>query len=77
MGANAVPASFRFRVGDRARINRGRFEGYEVEVVAVDDPGRTVRVAMSVFNRPVSLTFSFSDAVGLMELLPSGQAEPS
>ena len=55
-------------------INCGQFEGYEVEVVAVDESKQTVRLSMVVFGRPVPLTFSFAQAA---ELLDRGPASPS
>jgi transcription antitermination factor NusG len=66
---NAVSGSARFHAGDRARVRRGQFEGCEVEVVAVDDVQQAVRVSMMVFDRLVPLTFSFTEAEGLLEVL--------
>lgn len=59
-----------FRVGDRARINSGQFEDYEVEVAEIDTQGRTIRVTMIFFDRPVQLSFSFEEAADLLERLP-------
>lgn len=52
--------------GDRARIVCAQFEGWEVQVVSVDQPGRTVHVSMTVFGRPVPLEFSFEEAASLL-----------
>jgi transcription antitermination factor NusG len=75
MGANPESGSPRFRRGGRARINRGQFEGYEAEVVAVDEPGGSVQVVLRVFGRPVPLSFSFAEAVDLLETLSSDLGE--
>src|SRR4051812_28850685 len=69
MEARLGDGASRLRRGDLARIGHGQFQGYEVEVVDVDEPARTVRVSMRVFGWPVSLSFSFEEASGLLELL--------
>ena len=70
MAASLETGPFRLRAGDRAYVSRGQFEGYKVEVVSVDEPGRTVHVSMTVFGRPVPLALSFTEAVELLRQLP-------
>ncbi len=75
MGASAGPDSPRLRLGGGARIKCGQFEGYEVEVVALDEPACTVLVTMRVFGRPVPLSFSIAQAAELLGPVPSVGAE--
>ena len=66
--------TFPFPPNHRARIKRGQFEGYEVTVVAADEAEGAVQLSMMVFGRSVPLTFTFADAIDVLEPLPGDPA---